>query len=322
MIGDKDGIVLVSLHDEKRIDAVAAEAGKRRGIHAFGLREFLRRLLTVYMLYKYDRVYFRSNDLIVTTRCTLNCEKCLNFNPYNRNKKDFDLDGLKESVDLFFGCVDVVAEFGVSGGESLMYKDLPKLLDYIGSRYGDRIYRLYSITNGTIIPDDELIGIMEKYDISLKIDNYTKAVPDIEGQLNKLIERLKTTSIKYELFKVEDWFDLFPCAEDLSWLSEEQLANRYDMCDNGFMELTNGRICTCNYVGFAATAGVVERDDTDYFDLRKFDRTRRAELIEFRNGYSEKGYTDFCRICNGFPSINKQKPVKSAVQVKGYLTYE
>ena len=45
--------------------------------------------------------------------------------------------------------------------------------------------------------------------------------------------------------------------------------------------------------------------DSDYFDLEKYDSSRRAELLEFYSGYSEKGYYEYCKMCNGSCNVNK-----------------
>ena len=49
------------------------------------------------------------------------------------------------------------------------------------------------------------------------------------------------------------------------------------------------------------------------YNLEKFTAEKKKELIEFRLGYTEKGYTNFCRKCRGFTSENSEE-VEPAIQ--------
>lgn len=44
----------------------------------------------------------------------------------------------------------------------------------------------------------------------------------------------------------------------------------------------------------------------DTFDLAA-DGGRKKELVEFRLGYTQRGYTSFCRRCRGFTSQNRRR---------------
>ena len=44
-------------------------------------------------------------------------------------------------------------------------------------------------------------------------------------------------------------------------------------------------------------------------------KEKKKELIEFRLGYTSKGYTNFCRKCRGFTADN-QAIVEPAMQVE------
>ena len=52
--------------------------GCRENVDFFVIEEFL----SVYFIYKYDRVYFSSISFLPSTACNLKCKACLNFNPF------------------------------------------------------------------------------------------------------------------------------------------------------------------------------------------------------------------------------------------------
>jgi hypothetical protein len=78
-------------------------------------------------------------------------------------------------------------------------------------------------------------------------------------------------------------------------------------------ELRGGKIYSCNYASYAEVAGLSETQDNEVYDLASYDRSRLKELMEFRLGYNEKGYVEFCRHCSGYIDIN-DNPVVPAKQ--------
>ena len=57
--------------------------------------------------------------------------------------------------------------------------------------------------------------------------------------------------------------------------------------------------------GFAETAGLVKQGDDEFFDLTSFTQEKKKELVEFRLRFNKKGYTNFCRYCNGFLQLTQ-----------------
>ena len=89
-----------------------------------------------------------------------------------------------------------------------------------------------------------------------------------------------------------------------------------DRCSQSWQELRDGRIYNCNYAAYATVAGIAgEQDIEETYDLASFDAGKKKELIEFRLGYTTKGYTNFCRKCSGFTPENNEA-VKPAIQIK------
>lgn len=129
----------------------------------------------------------------MTTRCTLNCEKCLVFTPYNHDKKDYDLELLKRDIDLLFQNIDYVSKLIVTGGEPQMNRHLGQYLDYVGKEYSDKIGNIEMVTNGTLLPSEELMGIIAKNQIEVRVSDYTSGVGSINyaACLNKLCSLLE-----------------------------------------------------------------------------------------------------------------------------------
>ena len=214
-------------------------------------------------------------------------------------------DELVKDIDLFFSCVDHIMLFHVSGGEPMLYKYLPDLIEYIDRKYGERIDTLRTITNGTVVPENSVIERLAQCSVEVAIDDYRNAVPHFKGQFEELISKFERYNVKYYVNKADGWVDLAPDKTDYTQLSEDRLIKHRSECSQSWQELRNGKLYSCNYAAYATVAGIVgEHDMEEAYDLKRFTPEKKKELVEFRLGYTTKGYTNFCKTCRGFTAEN------------------
>ena len=189
--------------------------------------------------------------------------------------------------------------FHVSGGEPMLYKHTADLIEYIDKNYGHKIGTLRTVTNGTVVPKEEVLEKLSKCNIEITVDDYREAVPRFNNRFDQLIEKLEEYNIKYYINKAESWIDLAPDTTDYSKLPEEELIQHRDSCSQSWEELRDGKIYSCNYAAYATVAGIAgEQDLEETYNLEKFTLEKKKELVEFRLGYTEKGYTNFCKKCH------------------------
>lgn len=225
-------------------------------------------------------------------------------------------EALKADVDLFFSYVDFIMQFHVSGGEPLLYQYTVDLIQYIDEKYRDRIGTLRMATNGTIVPSDSLLEKLGRCRIEVVVDDYREAVPKYREQFAELIQKLEQYQVRYYINKVESWVDLAPEKTDYSAFTEEEMIKHRSECGQTWQELRDGKLYSCNYAAYATVAGIAgEQDLEEIYDLRAHTAEKKKELIEFRLGYTEKGYTNFCRTCRGFTTQNMEA-MKPAVQAE------
>jgi uncharacterized Fe-S cluster-containing radical SAM superfamily protein len=277
------------------------ELGLKKDGDYFIIEEFL----SVYQVYRYDRVYFSSVSFLPSTICNLNCKNCLNFNPFAKQFYVREWDDLVRDVDLFFSCVDHIMLFHVSGGEPLLYQYTADLIEYIDRNYGDRIDTLRTVTNGTVVPKDEVLEKLSKCSVEITVDDYRDAVPRFQEQFDRLIKKFEQYQIKYYINKVDSWIDLAPEQTDYSAWTAAQLEQHRADCSQSWQELRDGKLYSCNYAAYATVAGIAgDQDLEETYSLNDFTPDKKKELVEFRLGYTEKGYTNFCKKCRGFTAEN------------------
>lgn len=300
-----EGIV-VTMSQIARVEPIEQlkKYGYTKNVDFFIIEEFL----SVYHVYKNNQVYFSSISFLPSTACNLNCRNCLNFNPFAKQFYVREWEDLVKDVDLFFSCVDRIMLFHISGGEPMIYKHTADLVTYIDKNYGDRIDTLRMVTNGTIVPKDEMLQKLAKCRLEITVDDYREAVPQFADRFDQLTRKLDEYHIKYYINKADSWIDLAPERTDYSHWSEEQLEKHRESCSQSWQELRDGKLYSCNYAAYATVAGIAgEQDLEEVYDLTDFVVEKKKELVEFRLGYTTKGYTNFCKKCRGFTPKNSEK---------------
>lgn len=278
----------------------------------------------IFAVYTKGKVYLKHQNMLVTTICNLNCEYCLNYNPYNKHQKHFDMQELKHCVDIYFSKIDRVGFFELTGGEPTLYPNLQELILYIAQKYGDKIDEFTFVTNGSTVFSDEFCELLKENNVTVLIDDYTAAVPRLEENLSKLKERLKKVGTKFIVYpQMREFLKSFPPKRENMNLTEEGLKEKYRICTIGVQNLRDGRLCSCTYHAFAVNAGLIPDNTSDWFDLSTMpdDLLGKKTLIEFRCGFNQNGYTAWCRFCNGVQTINTNY-APAAEQVKGHLEWD
>ncbi len=277
--------------------------------------------LSVYHVYKYDKVFMSTISFLPSTACNLKCKHCLNFNPYAHKFYVREYDKLIKDIDLFFNKIDRVMIFHLSGGEPMMFPRIADIITYIDNNYGDRIGIFRTVTNGTVVPNDNVLETMSKCNVELTVDDYREAVPKYNDNFDILITKLNEFKVNYVINKADAWVNLAPDTTDYSQMPDEWLVKHFDDCCQTWHELREGKLYMCNYASYAKVAGLCDSLEEETYDLSRSDENMKKELLEFRLGYSEKGYTNFCKKCRGF-TVENSEEVEPAAQVERRFVYE
>lgn len=277
--------------------------------------EFVNYVFPIISTYYYNKSYVSIVQITLTERCSLRCKKCAHgcFS-VPQTAKDLTLEQVYKSADSFFSKVDFVREFVLIGGEPLLYKELAKTISYIGEKYREQI-GIYSITtNGTIIPNEEILKVCKKYNVLFRISNYSQQLPRLTDSYKRLIEILKKYYIPFILGKKEyQWMDYgFDYVDRKA--SAEELIKVFDACKTPCREVRENRFYYCVMARSVSDNLGYHIGQNDYLDLDKLTGDNyKKELLEFTLGYSEKGYLDMCNHCNGAEA--KNYPIPAAEQI-------
>ncbi|WP_300692497.1 radical SAM protein [uncultured Oscillibacter sp.] len=265
---------------------------------------FIQNFLCVWLMYRRGKLLSHWENFLPTSKCNLNCRGCLNCTGYIKEPKDVDFEDFKENVDLLFSKFDYLYSFHFSGGEPLLAKNLIECIRYLQENYKDRIFEFFVITNGTIVPSEEQILAVKSMNGFFDIDDYSHSIPGAKVDVIKA--KLDACGVKYITTTAASWYDLEMGKADNSGLSEETLIRWKDDCNSYLHDFGERRLYACCYQQYAARAGISVSDpENDYIEIAD---TPKMEILEFRQGYTHKGYVSLCRHCLGLGGHAKKIP--------------
>lgn len=295
---------------EKQLNAEGLHRGKDYWIY----KKFMHDVFPVLSLYRYRLLYVDLAQICLTERCSLKCKDCAHgCFAVDYTSKDLSLDFAKRSADAFFAKVDVVREFVLIGGEPFLYDELAAIIEYIGERYRKKILIFSITTNGTIIPEREILELCKKYDVLIRISNYSKTLNWLEKKHEELKRRLEEIQLSYILGKQEEgWIDYGFGVVDRG-KKENELIRVFDTCKIPCREIRGSKYYYCVMARSVAENLKFSAGDEDYLDLEELDNNAKKEFLEFELGYSDKGYLDMCNYCNGADAV--KYPIPAAIQM-------
>lgn len=250
-----------------------------------------------------DWICFQHLEFVVTERCTLKCKDCSALVPYFTMPKDLDIIRACDAFDKVLESLDQVVELSVLGGEPLLNKQIYKLIE----RYdkSNKINSIVIYTNGTVIPDKELLRFLRSPKVWVHISDYGK----YSSKIYEMSRMLEENRIRYFIRKYDKWQAVgglekrSHTKEKLEWMYSRCFKARcYSFYDN--------KLYCCARASSGAVIGIIP--DTDYIDysVPASMEERKEQLRILIN----KKYIDACRFCDGM--IAGYADVEPAIQME------
>jgi len=292
-----------------RIIYYFAEKGKHAGVKRIALRAKLfpfYRFVCKVLFKRFDYLYLYHVELPVTQRCNLRCKNCVFMMPYFKHPIDFELSDSLKYMKKLLECVDSIQIFRVLGGEPFLYKDLkPIIVDALSS---NKIKTVEIVTNGTIIPPDDLLEALKSPKLKIQISDYGKLSRN-RDQIKKLCDREGINCV-IRGSDEKNWFD----AGDLHFRgrNNKELSKQFKRCGEICRNLHDGKLYFCPRAAFGTKLGIPDVE-SDYVDFRK--DTSKKELREKIYQLNQRKFILACNYCN--EGTNEYVPIPVAEQIDG-----
>jgi organic radical activating enzyme len=238
-----------------------------------------------------SKTFLRSIDVMITTKCSMNCKNCANLMQYYVDAKNTD-DKIIEAVELLSKNVDYIGEFRVIGGEPLMNKNWANIINNIIAKNSDRRVLVY--TNGTVCPKDEDLKTFKDKNVNFYITDYGK----LSKNVNLMEESLKKHGIGYMRKPADNWVDCSNVKQHKRSASSLKQVFK-ECCAKKFYTLLNGKLYTCPFIANAANLKAIPDNKADYVDLFSNSDDLKKKIRRLIN---MENFFPACDFCDGRPN--------------------
>lgn len=268
-----------------------------------------------------SKIYMRSVDVMITTKCSMKCESCSNLMQYYSNPQNGDYNKIIDEVKILLNNVDEISEFRVIGGEPMMNKDWAKISNEILNLRKN--IKIYIYTNGTIPAKDVDLEMLKNKDVNFVITDY--------GKLSRNIEKLKSSLAKYEFSYtstlVENWVDCSTIKQHNR--SVQDLNEVYKQCcAKNLYTILNGKLYNCPFIANADNLKAIPNNNYNYIDLlsekdirdkinKMINKTKFLPACDFCDG---RPYDPTSKI--GYDGIGMIEPAKQTEKILDYYQYD
>ena len=268
-----------------------------------------------------SKTYLRSLDIVITTKCSMNCESCANLMQYYTNQQNTD-SKILESVKLISDNVDYISEYRVIGGEPLMNKNWAEITNGILDQDPERTVYIYS--NGTICPKDEQLESFKGKNVHFYLTDYD----ELSRNMKNVVKILTKHRIGFYRKPAGNWVDCSSVRKhNRSFAQLRQVFK--ECCATELYTLLSGRLYTCPFIANASNIKAIPENKADYVDLfnEKHLKDKIRKLVKMKNFFPG------CDFCDGRPrdpatareyagkgliKAGKQIPNRGTISFKSY----
>ena len=227
-------------------------------------------------------------SIVVTTRCTLRCDKCFAHVPDLKQCRDLPVSVLLEDIQNLFSCVDYIYAIVISGGEAFLHPNLDEIIRACAS--SGKTDDISVQSNGTLIPNAKVLAALAETNTTVKISNYPKKLQPNVKQLKAV---LKENGIHYTHESGTSWRDLGPFGQRQKGSGKKRFsACVLRMC----VPVLNGKIHLCAQSSILMEEGFIQDCPEEYINLRT---TKPAEFRQQWNKLQNHRVISACSYCAG-----------------------
>lgn len=243
-------------------------------------------------------------EVFITEKCTLRCRDCSHLIKYYDHPENYDMDSILRYLGNVLEVVDYLEEVIILGGEPLLHKDLPRLLDYCYA--SEKIGDITIISNGTVIPTSDIVEAMKRNRVRLRLSDYGSLSVNLP-KVRKLCDEQKI-----ECFVLHElWTDMGQIYRHEYGMDE--LNSLFADCPFAFdLLLLEGQLCRCAHVAHLNHLRKIDTSEHDCIDFTKLSMEDVDKKRDELRQYMQIDYLEGCQYCNGIK--NSVQGIEAAIQ--------
>jgi hypothetical protein len=259
-----------------------------------------------------------------TLLCNLKCKLCTSYSPYYKKPYYLCFERCREVIDRFFEIFTTCDSYLILGGEPLIHKDMPQILNYL-KRYLPQIANKVRInSNGSILVNDRLIAASKQFGdkIHYIFDDYGASL-SVHAKEN--INRLRAAGVSCEIRDYASdkqycggWVDFSDMITIKNTVVEADALFNKCLCapwkKERSVNLYDGEMYICGQSKFCMEKGAIPKRKPEYVDI--FESS--CDIPEIRRQITEfmtiKTHTA-CRYCTGITRDSKRFPAAEQLRI-------
>ena len=267
------------------------------------------------VFYQYGKQCLGKENVIETSKieglgvimgqiCTLKCIHCNESLPHFTCSSGFEKrEDILSDLQLLTEACGVIGHVELVGGEPFLHPDLANILKGILEL---NIGFIQIFTNGTVVPNDESLGVMANKRIAVYISNYERVLSNkLKSNRDLLQEKFEQYGVVYELGRSKSWMD-FSSFEEIDE-SDEEWKEQYESCGmNKCHRLYKGHLFGCPHHYGGTVRGFIDMSDS--VDIHQYSAIELSGVLQhFRS--------EPCRACKRCKMPFYAPFVKDAIQM-------
>ncbi len=241
--------------------------------------------------------------LYLTTRCSLNCEKCNNLMPlFHGNAYDFSWEKTQKALDRILTQVKELIFCELVGGEPFLNSNFEEILDYV--MHQEKIRQIVIVTNATVMPADSVVEKLCESKAVVRVSDY-----GLFDKMAQFVAKLDKAGVNIRIQQDMKWND--PGDVNPRGKSKEEIKRQYNRCEFSMKckYLCEDKLFTCARAASLYHLGITKAEG-DVMNITA--DTTKDDLLDF---YLHD-YGDVCDYCDLWSDYGGEL-IPAAVQVGG-----
>jgi len=196
----------------------------------------------------------------ITTRCTLNCDKCVACIPDLTYQQNIPAEELIADIQKIFSCVDYVYATILTGGEAFLHPQLDEILWACANTGKTDAISIQS--NATIMPNAKVLAALKNTNTTVKITQY---VPALQPRVEQFKQLLREHDVRFTHESAEFWSD----HGELGQFQSGCPRKRYRVCSQSMcMIYLRGKFHLCTRSAMSQLENKFPLPAEDFIDVR------------------------------------------------------
>lgn len=241
-------------------------------------------------------------EVTVTEKCNLRCKNCSNLMPYYSNPQNANMKKNIVAIHNLLANIEYLGEIRLLGGEPFLNPNLTEIISEFS--HHEKVGSVTIYTNGTIIPNKNVLECIKQNNVMLHISDY--GIANEKREL--LIQKCEENDIRYSRRVYDEWYDYGTVTDNQ--MSVNEIENMFRHCASAYCHtMINGQLFRCPREAHMYNMGLVDGLKACRLDFYNNDVSKK-DIEEFLYNLQ---YIEACRYCY---SINDEsRKIKAAIQI-------